>query len=280
MDNKLIRKTNRFLWRNTKSLQQSLKFRPAQQVILFIVGCQRSGTSIIERVFDRDINTKVYDERSVLSSMDVPKGFRLNPFDQVKKEFSKVRAPLIVFKPLVESQNTLELLDYFDNSRALWMFRNYRGVAASNIKYFGVRNGIDDIRPIAQNEPNNWRSEKVSKPVREIISKYFSEDMNPYNAAVLFWYARNSHFFDQELDKNPQVMMGYYDDIVLDPEKYVRSIYQQVGQVYPEGNITTEVHANSRKKGKDLELSPEVEQLAQELLEKLEAAYKAKAVRL
>jgi hypothetical protein len=34
------------------------------------------------------------------------------------------------------------------------------------------------------------------------------------------------------------------------------------------------VHSNSRKKGKDIEVSPEIEQLAQELQEKLEAAYR------
>jgi hypothetical protein len=280
MENKLIRKTNKFMWRNRKRLQQSLKPRPAKQSILFILGCQRSGTSIIERVFDKDLNTQCYDEFSVLSSNDVPKGIRLNPLDLVKKEFSKVRAPFIVLKPLVESQNALELLDYFDNSKAVWMFRNYRGVASSNIKYFGLRNGIDDIRPIAKNEPNNWRSEKVSGWVRETISKHFSENMNPYDAAVLFWFARNSLFFDLGLDANPRVMMCYYEDLVLDPEKYVRSIYQQAGQVYPEINITTEVHSNSRKKGKDLELSPEIEQLAQELLDKLEVAYRAKSTAL
>jgi len=102
--------------------------------------------------------------------------------------------------------------------------------------------------------------------------------MNPYDAAVLSWFARNSIYFDLELHKNPSVMLCSYEDLGLDPEKYVRSIYQPVGQVYPETNITTEVHSNSRKKGKYIELSPEVEQLAQELLDKLEAAYRAKTL--
>ena len=73
-----------------------------------------------------------------------------------------------------------------------------------------------------------------------------------------------------------RVMMCSYEDLVLDPEKHVRSIYQQVGQVYPKIGITTEVRSNSRKKGKDIELSPEIEHLAQELQDKLEAAYRAK----
>jgi hypothetical protein len=194
----------------------------------------------------------------------------------VKEEFCRTNAPFIVAKPLVESQNTPELLHYFENSAAVWTFRNYKAVALSNVNKFGAQNGIKDIRPIARHEANNWRSEKASEHIQETILKYFSEDMNPYDAAVLFWYARNSLFFDLELDKHPRVLMCFYEDLVLDPDKYVRTIYQKVGQVYPQHKITAEVHAHSRKKGKEIELSPEIERLAQGLQEKLEQSYRVK----
>jgi hypothetical protein len=233
---------------------------------------------MIMDVLNRDLNTKCFGEFSPLTSNDPVGKIRLNPLESVKKEFSRIRAPFIVIKPLVETQNTPELLSYFDNSTALWMFRGYKDVAASNLKYFGVDNGINDLRPIVNNEPNNWRSENVSEHVRETISKYFSGDMNPHDAAVLFWFARNSIYFDRELDRNPRVMLCLYEDLVLDPEQYVRRIYQKVGQPYPRINITTEVHSNSRKKGKDIEVSPEIEQLAQDLQGKLEAAYRRQSL--
>ncbi|RPJ27049.1 MAG: hypothetical protein EHM33_09390 [Chloroflexi bacterium] len=276
MENKLIRKTRKLFQKNKKRIYQAVIAKKVKQSILFIVGCQRSGTSMLLNVFDKDLNTKCFGEFSKLSSNDTTGEIRLNSLELVKKEFSRVKAPLIVAKPLVESQNVLELLDYFDNSRAVWMFRNYKDVASSNIKHFGIDNGIKDLGPIVHNEPNNWRSEKASDYVRETISKYFSENMNPYDAAVLFWFARNSIFFDLQLDKDPRVMMCCYEDLVVDPEKYVRSIYQQVGQVYPATGITTEVHSNSRRKGRDIELSLEIEQVAQELQKKLEATYQAK----
>jgi hypothetical protein len=274
MDNKLVRKAHKIFHTNRKRIHQSFKPRNIPQSILFIVGCQRSGTSMILNVLNRDLNTKCFGEFSPLTSNDPIGKIRLNSLESVKQEFSGIRAPFIVIKPLVESQNTPELLSYFDNSTALWMFRGYKDVASSNIKHFGMKNGINDLRPIANNEPNNWRSENVSGNVREVILKYFAEDMNPYDAAVLFWFARNSIYFDQQLDKDPRVMLCYYEDLVLDPEKYVRKIYQKVGQPYPEINITKEVHSNSRRKGKDIEISPEIEQLAQELQGKLEAAYR------
>lgn len=274
MDNRLVRKAQRVFHKNRKRIYQSIKSRKTPQSILLIVGCQRSGTSMILDVLNRDLNTKCFGEFTSLTSDDPIGKIRLNSLESVKKEFSRVRAPFIVVKPLVESQNTPELLDYFDHSTALWMFRGYKDVASSNLKHFGVDNGIKDLRPIVNREPNNWRSENISEHVRETVSKYFSEDMNRHDAAVLFWFARNSIYFDRELDKNPRVMLCYYEDLVLDPETYVKKIYQKVGQPYPQINITTEVHSNSRKKGKDIEVSPEIEQLAQDLQGKLEAAYR------
>jgi hypothetical protein len=41
------------------------------------------------------------------------------------------------------------------------MFRNYESVASSNLKVFGINNGINDLKPIINDDKNNWRSEKV-----------------------------------------------------------------------------------------------------------------------
>jgi len=229
-------------------------------------------------VFMHDMHTKLFGEFSELSSNDRRFGIRLNSLELVEKEFSKVKASFIVTKPLVESQNILQLLDYFPNSKAVWMFRNYRGVALSNTKHFGIHNGIADLEPIVNHEPNNWRSEKVSRHVQEIISKYFSEEMNPHDAAVLFWFARNSLYFDLELYKDPRVLLCSYEHFVLEPEKNVQKVYRHIGRVYPKKNITTAVHSNSRKNGRDIELTPEIEDLAQDLQDKLEAAYRAQTV--
>ena len=225
-------------------------------------------------VFRHDLNTRSFEEFSELSSNDDKSRIRLNSLELVEKEFAKVKASFIVAKPLVESQNILQLLDYFHNSKAVWLFRNYRGVALSNIKYFGIKNGIKDLRPIVSNESQDWRSEKVSRHVRKTISKYFSDDMNPHDAAVLFWFARNSLYFDLELHKDPRILLCSYEDFVLDPEKNVKNIYRHVGRVYPKQNITTAVHSNSRNNGQQIELSPEIKDLAQELQDRLEAAYR------
>ena len=276
MINKYIRKFKKKYIDQKKIIYQAMKQKASQKQILFIVGCQRSGTSLMVRIFDNDLNAKCFSEHSVLSTRD-EKGFHLNPLDEVNEEFSKVRAPFVILKPLVESQNLLRLLDYFDGSKALWMYRHYKDVAASNLGHFGERNGINDIRPIVENEVGNWRNENLSNSVREKITNFFYEDMNIYDAAVLFWYARNSLFFDLELDNKPDVFMCKYKDLVMLPGRMMRGIYEKVRQPYPGDGIISEVHSQSFGKGKELQLSKDVESIAEAMLSRLNLAYEEKS---
>ncbi|MGK7896659.1 MAG: hypothetical protein AB4372_24330, partial [Xenococcus sp. (in: cyanobacteria)] len=174
---KLLSKVFRSLFILKKNIIQQLNPYSKDKKILFIMGCQRSGTSLILRVFENDFNTKTFGEFSILSSQGAKK-IRLNPLNIVTTELQKVRAPFIILKPLVESQNAPKLLDYFNNSKALWMYRNYKDVASSNLNYFALNNGIKDLRPIIENKTNHWISEKVSPKVRKIILSHFSENMN------------------------------------------------------------------------------------------------------
>lgn len=220
------------------------------------------------RIFENDLNTKTYGEFSKLSSKDENK-IRLNPLYLVKKDIQKGRAPFIILKPLVESQNILKLLQYFDNSKALWMFRDYKDVALSNLNHFGIKNGLNNLRPIVENKSGNWRSEKVSKNVRKIILSHFSENMNPYAAAVLFWYARNSLYFELGLDQNIDVFLCKYEDLVRAPVKVVKTIYRNLNQNFPGTKIQKKIYSKSLKRSQDMELSPEIGQFAKELLDKL-----------
>ena len=47
-----------------------------------------------------------------------------------------------------------------------------------------------------------------------MILELFSENMEPLDAAALFWFVRNSYFFKLNLDKNQNVMIFKYDNLV------------------------------------------------------------------
>jgi sulfotransferase family protein len=272
---KLLRKISRALYILKKKFLHLFKPYTQPKKILFIVGCQRSGTGLMLQIFDNDLNTKTFGEFSKLSNIDEDK-IRLNPLPLVEKDLQKVRVPLIILKPLVETQNILKLLEYFDDCKALWMYRDYKDVVSSNLHVFGINRGSNDLLPIVENDSKNWRSEKVSTDVREVILTHFSEDMNPHDAAVLFWYARNSIYFELGLDQNPDVLLCKYEDLVRYPEKVVKSIYGTLNQNYPGPDILKKISSKSLKKGQDVKLSPEIDLLAKELLDKLNKTYQKK----
>lgn len=259
------------LYREGKAIYHSFGYAGNQpKTILFIVGCQRSGTTLMTQIFDRDLNAKMYPEVSELTSLDPHRQLRLNPLPTVKVTLDKDKAPLIILKPLVESQNILNLLDYFESSRALWLYRNYKDVAASHIKKWGNYNSINDLSAIIDALPNNWRYENVTDKIRDIVLHYYSEDMDPYDAAALYWFVRNSLYFELQLDTNLKIMICSYEELVLDPSKVMKSLYEFLGFNYPGIQIVSGVHHESVNKGRSVHLSSEIDLLCANLLEKLD----------
>lgn len=262
----------------SKKIYHLTKDWPDQQkVTLFVIGCQRSGTNMLARVFEKDVDTVVYHEHhKKVVYLDGERALRLKPLDVVKQVIDRQRAPVAILKPLVETQNTLKLLNYFETSKAIWVYRHYKDVAASNLKNFGIGNGINNLRPIVKNEAENWRSEHVSPQVRTIVLEHFSEEMNPYDAAALFWFVRNSLFFELNFDENPRILMCRYEELVANPTENLKKVYQFIGRDFPGEKIVREVTTTSVGKGKRVDLSPKVERLCQELLEKIDTVFTQK----
>src|SRR5690606_31558450 len=111
------------------------------------------------------------------------------------------------------SQNARRLIEAIPGLKAIWLFRRYADVASPDLKLFGPRNGIDNLRPIAANDPEDWRCENLGAATRRVIESFFDEDMSPYDAAALFWYVRNALLFEQRLDEEPSVLLVRYEDL-------------------------------------------------------------------
>lgn len=266
---RITQKSRRELFLSKKHFRQMLNPK-TEKDILFIVGSQRSGTTMMTHIFENDSDSKVYDEFSRLSSMDKKK-LRLNPLEQVAEVLNKHPSGFMVLKPLVESQNILSLLDYFEGSKAIWMYRNYKDVAASNLKKFGENTGRNSLRAIVKNRPDNWRSENVPESIKAFCREHYSEELSQYDAMVLFWIARNSLFFELGLDQHPDVMLVKYADLVENPTDQMAKIYTHMGRAYPGPVIHKNIHADSLRKGKAIELSKPVEDLADAFIARLDS---------
>lgn len=243
---------------------------PEDTRILFILGCQRSGTTLLTRIFDRDWQASVYHEKSTLSSRDEPKHLRLNPLPEVAATFDRNRAGLIVAKPLVESQNAPEILDGINNSRAIWLYRHYDDVAASYVRKWGFGHSMRDLRSIVNALPDDWRYEKVSDELREVVIRYFDEEMNSYDASALYWLVRNQVYFDLELENDPRVILCQYEKLATDPLAAMERIYDFIGVRFPGPRIVAEVHTEAIRRRDDVPISAEVRRLCMSMMERLD----------
>ena len=222
-------------------------------------------------IFEADHRSVTFPEQSSLSSK-AENRLRLKPLPDVKRRLDAIRAPLLVLKPLVESQHVPALLDGLDGAYAIWMYRRPENVAASDLSYFGVENGERNLRLLLTNEPPNWRAEVVPESTRTVLSRHYRPGMDPHDAAALFWWARTSLFFDLGLHKRPDVRLCSYESLVADPEPTMLSLYEFVGVPYPGREITARVHRQSAGRRDDFRLGVEVRRLCEELWERLESA--------
>ncbi|MDP6637234.1 MAG: sulfotransferase [Phycisphaerae bacterium] len=239
--------------------------------ILLILGCQRSGTTLMQGILDRDMRSKIYGEFSKLSSNDREFQIRLNPLDSVRKTIERDRAELIVLKPIVESQNALKLLAAFENARILWMYRDFRDAAMSNINTFGPNAGIYDLQCVLDNCDGDWRAEDLSDDLRAVAAENFSPDMDPHDAAALFWFVRNSWFFELNLHTSARVMLLRYEHLVAEPAAAVKELYGFLGRNFPGERILPPIHQDSTGQGANLKLSDGIERLCADLLARIDA---------
>ena len=271
---RLGEKVSRRLFGAFKRMRQRLAGRtePGDKTVLLILGCQRSGTTLMQHILQRDMRSKVYGEFSKLSSEDREFRIRLNPLDSVRKAIEADRAGLIVLKPLVESQNAGKLLDALDNAKVLWMYRDYRDTAVSSINEFGRNAGLNNLKGTIDNREGNWRNEGLSDELRAIVSENFSPEMDPHDAAALFWFVRNSWLFELNLDTNARVMLCRYEDLVAEPVAAVKKLYDFIGRKFPGERILPPIHQKSTGQGGDLRISENIERLCGDLLGRLDLA--------
>lgn len=251
-----------------KSFVQYIKYQKGYKKSLMILGCQRSGTTLISHLFNQLDYCRVFGEFSILSNKGVDK-IRLNALEEVVGIFENSHAPLIVFKPLVESQNAKQLLNTIPKSNVLWVYRNYKDVAASDVKKFSKTAGRGNILPIINNDHSNWRGEHVSEEARSVIKSMYSDKLSPQDCACLFWYARNVLFYEQALESNERVYIWPYEDFIGSPQTMFSQLMASLDLPKPKNEIFQDIYNDSVNSSSDLEISKDINDLCANLLERL-----------
>ncbi|MEW4527089.1 sulfotransferase domain-containing protein [Maioricimonas sp. JC845] len=259
------------LWLSYKTLHWSQ--RPIQRApqTVFIVGCQRSGTTLLGRLFEKDLRTTVLYEDSCLTGHNGTR-LRLKPLDEVQDLLSSTfRTPLVIAKPLVESQRTDKLLDGVPHTKALWMYRDYRDVARSRAKRF--KSNREHVKAIIEGTPESWRNERISPEVRGVAQRLFDDSVSEIEAAAIIWYARNSLYFELGLDHRDDASLCKYEHLITDPEVCMDRVYRSIGCRTPPQSVTRTVDRDSLGLGASLSIRPEIAEVCEQLQKNLDEEY-------
>ena len=268
-DRRVERYIERWRFRATrliKTARWSLR-APGNSKVLWIFGCQRSGTTLLGRIIERDSRALVLHEDSILTENEKGRRLRFQSLDQVNQIIGKIRHPFVVAKPLVESQRVPELLDRVKESRGIWVHRDYRDVINSHLRRFGSQ--IDFIDALAECRENDWRAEASSAETRYIINQFRSPSLRREDATALIWIARNRLFFEQGLESEPRIALIDYRNLIQRTTPTLKFIYEHLGMEFPGSSISHAIDQNSLDLGKDIVLNQDIEELCIELTNKL-----------
>lgn len=258
-----------------KCLYWQLRRGATRTTKLFIFGSQRSGTNMMSDAFDRDWSTLSFGEDRGLAignSIDGDSPYRWKEYAEVARILSLYRPKLTVAKPIVESQNANQILDFFDGSYGMWMFRNPRDVIASSTKLFGVESTLYNLFSLMTIEQRkHWFRQNVPEEIKEIVEKHFDIRRSIADLKAIGWIVRNQLVFSQGLPSSSSVKFVQYESFVSEPEGVMRSIFDFLLLPYPGNHLLKAVHGDSVRKGRAVQISKEIEQICDDLYGSLSA---------
>lgn len=241
---------------------------PGESIPVFVVGAQRSGTNMLTRALDSAPEFEVHNE----NDRRVYHRYRLRSLDVVAKVAGASRHPYVMFKPLCDSQHVDRLLDGLAHPTpgcALWVYRNVDDRARSAVAKFGDAN-LHALRSIAAGRTAGlWQAERLAPSTLEVLSGFDYEAMTPHTAAALFWWVRNSLYFELGLDRRPDVALICYDEFVREPGHVSRRFADFLGVAWRD-DFAAKVERRST--GAPLPIDPRARALCAVLADRLSDA--------
>jgi len=244
----------------------------ANPITVFVCGAQRSGTNMIMNVLERSLDTDLYHEWNNEAYI----AYSLRSDAVLKELRKKSHAPFIVFKALLEMHKLGELLDTFSPAKGLWIVRDFNDTVRSHAKLWrGCKEQIADI--LQDQTSAGWRGLGLSQKTLSVINEYYSSEMSLESSIALFWYFRNTLYFDQGFDTDDRVSIIRYEEFVRNPQLGAAHMSTTLG--FKASNfMTRNVHSKSINRKINENISPEIRILCESMLQRLNESAKNKSI--
>lgn len=189
--------------------------------LVFIFGCQRSGTTMLRNFigFHPAISDHGEGDPPFFWQMPVEdlRYLRVLPDAEIERLTHAQKSPVVLIKPLHDSQRAAELLRNFPRSKGLWIFRHYREVILSHLNYYkGRYDPLPYLKDMLELNTASWKAEGLSDEMRDFIIQHRAQATTPTAAFALFWLARNSLLFHQD---HPDLLTVNYADLIEHPQE-------------------------------------------------------------
>jgi hypothetical protein len=213
------RRTNRRAAKKRRYQQSNDLGNP--KAVIWIFGCQRSGTTFLENIFRHDLSSSVFGEFSELTIA----GRRtvLREGGDIVQIVSNQNARYVVIRPLFESDRALELMNMFDHSVGVWMYREGPSVVDSMIRkwqgdFFSISKKVES------DSKGQWRLEPS---IDEIRTK--AEPATIAEQYARYWVLRNSIPEEKGLVSDTRMTFLSYRKLASDPAASVAHIMKTAG---------------------------------------------------
>lgn len=242
---------------------------PGRATPVFVVGVQRSGTNMVVRGLARvpDIQVRSENDRRAFAR------YKLRSDSEVRRLVDSSPYRIVLLKPLCDSHRTDHLLDHLGTNqpgKAIWVYRGMEGRVRSALAKFGDVN-VAVLRDFANGIGfDRWQVQRLSSANEKLVRSFDYDDLSPASGAALFWYLRNSLYFDQALDCREDVMLLDYDRLLADPVQWSTRLADFMG-IRWDPTMVSHVRPGANGHREPLDIHPEIRKRCDELEERLAA---------
>jgi|JI6StandDraft_1071083.scaffolds.fasta_scaffold00181_37 hypothetical protein len=204
--------------------------------LVFIFGCQRSGTTMLRNFIGFDPRVSDYGEGDPpyfwQTPTEDPRYIRLVPDAEVEALRQAEKSEIVLIKPLHDSQRAAELLSNWPGSKGVWIFRHYREVILSHLTYYrGRYEPMPYLRDLLELNTASWKAESLGEEMQDFIREHRHLATTPTAGFALFWLARNSLLFD---NAHPALIALHYADLVRHPRDSLRILGNHLNVAFNE----------------------------------------------
>jgi hypothetical protein len=219
-------------------------------------------------IFEASYETDVFHERDHRAF----EKFIMRPPAVIHSLVERSNATVVVVKALHEADRIQKLMAEFAPAKALWMVRYYGDSVNSHLKRWpGTRNLIEKV--VSDRNSAGWRTAGMTDETYRLVCELYRRELTPASAHALFWYYRNQLFFDQGLDRETDVMVVEYEELVRE-QHYLDRIASFMG-ITPTDRMRRIAHRESVRKDAFPDIAPDVKALCDAMQARLSLVAKA-----